>query len=145
MNTHVTTERGAARPDTDQHSLASGRATDSQAQPGQGRVWQEGHLAARTSPRPTESGETQPPGLADVHIGSASAIAAGAVLLIGVALFTAGVLRPQIERAIQRIILRAEDIRLPAGIPRVVLETLREMRADMDTVSAMSDDLRAGR
>jgi hypothetical protein len=73
----------------------------------------------------------------------ASAVLVGAAVLIGVALFSAGFLRRPIERAINRLIIRVEDIHVSSGLPLVIMDIFREMRADMDAVSAMTDMQRA--
>lgn len=151
MSSHTATGRSAAEPDANEQAVVSQSAPPGDAPPGQQHLQKE-HISEEVTQELQEvaeeltdgAGEMQPEEVVKVAIG-ASAVLLGTAVLIGGALFAAGFLRRPIERAASRLILRIQDIQVSSGLPLVIMDIFREMRADMNVVSAMSDDLRAAR
>lgn len=112
MTAQKVIEQPTAVPRDQEDLLASGATAQNVVQP------------------PPEMRETaQTPRAAQPRNGAATGVV-GAIVLASVAVFAAGFLWERLAPAMRRLLLRAEEIRVPVALPLTIVEIAREVYAE---------------
>lgn len=116
MAAQTVIEQPTAVPRDQEDRLASGATAQNVVQP------------------PPEVRETaQAPRAAQPRNGAATGVV-GAIVLASVAVFAAGFLWERLAPAMRRLLLRAEEIRVPVALPLTIVEIARELYAERDSL-----------